>query len=100
MHELVEMEVREILSKYEYDGDNITFIFGSALAVINDENASLGKEQVQKLLDTMDKEIEVPERDINKPFSMAVETVYHIAGRGAVAAGTVEHGKAKVGDEI
>jgi len=73
MHEIVEMEVNELLEQYGFDADNTKFIRGSALAAMNGENPELGAEKVRELLDTMDAEIEVPEREIDKPFEMSIE---------------------------
>ena len=100
LHELVEMEVREILSNYEYDGDNAHVIKGSALAAMNGSDVELGEKAIFKLLDTMDSEIEVPEHDNSKPFLMAIDSTVTVPGRGCVATGTVEQGKAKIGDEV
>ena len=96
--ELVEMEVREILSKYEFDGDNITIVRGSALAAL--EGKDEGKEAIQNLLDALDTDIPEPERAIDKPFLMSVEDVFSITGRGTVATGRIERGQIKVGQEV
>lgn len=96
--ELVEMEVREILSKYEFDGDNITIVRGSALAAL--EGKEEGKQAIQNLLDALDADIPEPERAIDKPFLMSVEDVFSITGRGTVATGRIERGKIKVGEEV
>jgi elongation factor Tu len=96
--ELVEMEVREILSKYEFDGDNITIVRGSALAAL--EGKEEGKQAIQNLLDALDTDIPEPERAIDKPFLMSVEDVFSITGRGTVATGRIERGKIKVGEEV
>lgn len=100
MLELVDMEIREILSKYEYDGDNAHIIQGSALAATNDVDPELGEKSVTKLLEIMDTTIPLPERPINKPFMMSVDSTFTIPGRGTVVAGTIEQGKAKIGEEI
>ncbi|MDD4348174.1 MAG: elongation factor Tu [Opitutales bacterium] len=96
--ELVEMEIRDLLSKYGFDGDNARVVRGSALAALNltDE----GKACVQDLMDAIDAEIEEPERATDKPFMMSVEDVFTITGRGTVATGRIERGVVKVGEEV
>lgn len=96
--ELVEMEIRDLLSKYGFDGDNARVVRGSALAALNltDE----GKACVQALMDAIDAEIEEPERATDKPFMMSVEDVFTITGRGTVATGRIERGVVKVGEEV
>lgn len=96
--ELVEMEIRDLLSKYGFDGDNARVVRGSALAALNltDE----GKACVQDLMDAIDAEIEEPERATDKPFMMSVEDVFTITGRGTVATGRIERGVIKVGEEV
>ncbi len=96
--ELVEMEVRELLSKYDYDGDNIPVVQGSALGALNGEDQWV--ESVVNLMEAVDSHIPEPERDIDKPFLMAVEDVFSIKGRGTVVTGRIERGVIKVGDEI
>jgi elongation factor Tu len=96
--ELVEMEVRELLSKYEYDGDNIPVVQGSALGALNGEEKWV--ESVANLMDAVDSHIPEPQRDIDKPFLMAVEDVFSIKGRGTVVTGRIERGIIKVGDEV
>ncbi len=96
--ELVEMEVRDLLSKYDYDGDNITIIKGTALGAI--EGTEEGIKSIGELLAAVDKEIPAPEREIDKPFLMSVEDVFSITGRGTVATGRIERGVIKVGEEI
>ena len=96
--ELVEMEVRDLLSKYDYDGDNITIIKGTALGAI--EGTEEGIKSIGELLAAVDKEIPAPEREIDKPFLMSVEDVFCITGRGTVATGRIERGVIKVGEEI
>jgi len=96
--ELVEMEVRELLSKYEYDGDNIPVVQGSALGALNGEEKWV--ESVVNLMDAVDAHIPEPQRDIDKPFLMAVEDVFSIKGRGTVVTGRIERGVIKVGDEV
>jgi len=96
--ELVEMEVRELLSKYEYDGDNVPVVQGSALGALNGEEKWV--ESVVNLMDAVDEHIPEPKRDIDKPFLMAVEDVFSIKGRGTVVTGRIERGIIKVGDEV
>ena len=106
--ELVEMEVRELLSSYEFDGDNIPFIHGSALkaleAVQKNPNIQRGEDKwvdkIWELMDAVDTYFPTPERDLDKPFLMPVEDVFSITGRGTVATGRVERGIVKVGDEV
>jgi elongation factor Tu len=98
MLDLVEMEVRELLSKYKFDGDNGTIVRGAALPALNgDEKWS---KSVKELLTALDKDIPEPARDIDKPFLMAVEDVFSIKGRGTVATGRIERGIVKVNDEV
>ncbi|MDR1457051.1 MAG: elongation factor Tu [Puniceicoccales bacterium] len=94
--DLVEMEVRDLLSKYEFDGDNISIIRGSALAAL--EGKPEGIAAIGALLDAVDKDIPEPQREIDKPFLMSVEDVFSITGRGTVATGRIERGVIKVGD--
>jgi elongation factor Tu len=96
--ELVEMEVRELLTKYDYDGDNTPVVQGSALGALNGEDKWV--ESVVNLMDAVDSYIPEPERDIDKPFLMAVEDVFSIKGRGTVVTGRIERGIIKVGDEV
>ncbi|HKK83617.1 MAG TPA: elongation factor Tu [Atribacterota bacterium] len=101
--ELVEMEVRELLSEYEFPGDDIPVIKGSALKameadVANPEDPAY--KPIQELLDAIDSYIATPERDVDKPFLLSVEDVFSITGRGTVATGRVERGKIKVGDAV
>ena len=96
--DLVEMEVRDLLKKYEYPGDNIKVIRGSALAAL--EGKPEGVEAINQLLDAIDNEIPEPQRDIDKPFLMSVEDVFSITGRGTVATGRIERGTVKVGEEV
>lgn len=100
IHELVEMEVREILSKYEYDGKNTVFVKGSALAAMNATDAEIGDKKILELLAAMDKNIKLPERPVDKPFMMSIEGTYTIAGRGTVITGTIDAGRCKVGEDI
>ena len=96
--ELVEMEVRELLSEYEFDGDNIPVIRGSALKALEGDPAWVGS--IQELMDALDSYFPDPVRETDKPFLMAVEDVFTITGRGTVATGRVERGVVKVGDEV
>jgi elongation factor Tu len=98
--ELVEMEVRELLSSYDFPGDDIPIIKGSALKALEGDEGELGKGSILKLLDTMDDYFEVPEREIDKPFLMPIEDVFSISGRGTVVTGRIERGIIKVGEEI
>jgi elongation factor Tu len=98
--ELVEMELRDLLSFYKYDGANIPIVRGSATCAVSGERPELGKDAVLKLMDTVDKHIPVPKRELEKPFLMPVEDVFSIAGRGTVATGRVETGVVKVGDTM
>jgi len=96
--ELVEMEVRELLSSYDYDGDNIPVVRGSALQAL--EGKDEGVSSIIELAKAMDEHIPEPEREIDKPFLMAIEDVFSIKGRGTVVTGRVERGVIKVGDEV
>ena len=96
--ELVEMEVRELLSFYDYDGDNTPVVLGSALGALNGEQKWV--DTVLKLMEEVDTWIELPKRDVDKDFSMPVEDVFSITGRGTVATGRIETGVANTGDEI
>jgi len=106
--ELVEMEVRELLSSYEFDGDNIPFVHGSALKALEAVQANpkiqRGEDKwvdkIWELMDAIDSYFPTPERDLDKPFLMPVEDVFSITGRGTVATGRVERGVVKVGDEV
>lgn len=96
--ELVEMEIRDLLNKYEFDGDNISVVRGSALAAL--EGKPEGVASIGELLDAVDRDIPEPQREIDKPFLMSVEDVFSITGRGTVATGRIERGIVKVGDEV
>ena len=98
MLELVEMEMRELLSAYEFDGDNTPFIQGSALGALN--GVEKWEEKVMELMDACDNWIPLPPRDVDKPFLMPVEDVFSITGRGTVATGRIEAGVIHVGDEV
>jgi elongation factor Tu len=98
--ELVEMEVRELLSKYEFPGDDIPIIKGSAKLALEGDKGELGEQSIMKLADALDSYIPTPERAIDGAFLMPVEDVFSISGRGTVVTGRVERGIVKVGDEI
>ncbi len=98
--ELVDMEIRDLLTKYEFDGDNAQIIRGSATKALEDDEGELGLPSIQKLMDAIDSEIAEPVRDVDKPFLMSVEDVFTITGRGTVATGRIERGVVKVGEEI
>lgn len=100
LNELVEMEIKELLVKYKYDPAETAFIRGSALKAIMDEEPEIGTEAIKSLLDNMDKLIEEPERLIDKPFLLSVDSIHQIQGRGVVVTGTVEQGMCKLGEEI
>jgi elongation factor Tu len=98
--ELVELEIRELLSSYDFPGDDIPIIKGSALQALNGEQGELAEPAIMKLMEAVDSYIPMPERAIDKPFLMPVEDVFSISGRGTVATGRVERGIVKVGEEV
>ncbi|CAI5958027.1 unnamed protein product [Closterium sp. NIES-64] len=98
--ELVEMELRELLSFYKFPGDDIPIVRGSALAALQGTNEEIGKKAVLKLMEAVDEYIPEPQRSLDKPFLMPIEDVFSIQGRGTVVTGRVEQGIIKVGDEI
>ncbi len=98
--ELVDMEVRELLEKYDYPGDEIPVITGSALMALNGEHGPLADEAIMKLMDAVDSYIPEPERETDKPFLMPIEDVFSISGRGTVVTGRIERGKVSPGDEV
>ena len=98
--ELVEMEVRELLSEYEFPGDDIPVIRGSALKALEGDQSEIGEPSIVRLMEAVDEYIPTPERDIDKPFLMPVEDVFTISGRGTVATGRVESGVIKVGEPV
>lgn len=100
MVDVVEMELKELLKKHEYDGDNTVFVRGSAISFIQDVKPEIGREKIEELINAMDRVIPVSGRPIDKPFMMSVEGCYNIPGRGVVASGTVEQGRVKIGDEV
>ena len=98
--ELVEMEIRELLSKYDFDGDNIPVIRGSAVAALDDKTPEIGHDAVLALMQAVDTYLPQPERPLDKPFMMPIEDVFSISGRGTVVTGRVETGIVKVGEEV
>src|SRR5881275_1810047 len=98
--ELVELEVRELLSKYDFPGDDIPVVKGSALAALEDKNPELGKNSIGELMSAVDDYIPQPDRPKDQPFLMPVEDVFSISGRGTVATGRIERGVIKVGEEV
>jgi elongation factor Tu len=98
--ELVELEVRELLSSYQFPGDDIPIIHGSAVCALNDTQPELGEQAVLKLMEAVDAYIPQPERAVDMPFLMPVEDVFSISGRGTVVTGRVERGIVKVGEEV
>ncbi len=98
--ELVEMEMRELLSSYQFPGDDIPFVKGSAKAALDGVKPELGREAILKLMDAVDSYIPQPDRPIDKPFLMPIEDVFSISGRGTVVTGRIERGIIKVGEEV
>ena len=98
--ELVELEVRELLSSYDFDGDNIAIVKGSALAALEGRDDEIGKNSIVELMDAVDAHIPQPERPVDRPFLMPIEDVFSISGRGTVVTGRVETGIVNVGDEV
>ena len=98
--ELVEMEVRELLSSYDFPGDDVPIITGSALKALEGDSSDIGEASIIKLVDAMDAYIPQPQREVDKPFLMPIEDVFSISGRGTVVTGRVERGKVKVGEEV
>ena len=98
--ELVEMEIRELLSSYEYPGDDIPVIPGSALHAMNGTEQAIGEDSIKKLMEAVDTYIPTPARAVDQPFLMPIEDVFSIAGRGTVVTGRIERGVIKVGEEI
>ena len=98
--ELVEMEIRELLSSYDFDGDNIPIVAGSALAALEGRDDAIGKDKILELMKAVDDYIPQPDRPVDKPFLMPVEDVFSISGRGTVVTGRVETGIIKVGEEV
>jgi elongation factor Tu len=98
--DLVEMEVRELLSSYQFPGDEIPIVRGSALCALEDRDPELGEQAILKLMDAVDEYIPQPERPKDRPFLMPIEDVFSISGRGTVVTGRIERGVVKVGDEV
>ncbi|MCA3273084.1 MAG: elongation factor Tu [Roseomonas sp.] len=98
--ELVEMEVRELLSSYQFPGDDIPIIHGSALCALEDRDAEKGEQAILKLMEAVDAYIPQPERPVDRPFLMPIEDVFSISGRGTVVTGRVERGIVRVGEEV
>jgi elongation factor Tu len=98
--ELVEMEVRELLSSYDFPGDDLPIITGSALKALEGDQGALGEPSIHKLVAAMDEYIPQPQREVDKPFLMPIEDVFSISGRGTVVTGRVERGRIKVGEEV
>jgi elongation factor Tu len=98
--ELVEMEIRELLSSYDFPGDDIPIVKGSALAALEDSNAEIGQNAIQELMDAVDGYIPQPDRPKDQPFLMPIEDVFSISGRGTVVTGRIERGIVNVGEEI
>jgi elongation factor Tu len=98
--ELVELEVRELLTKYKFPGDDIPIVIGSALKALEGDTSEMGEGAILKLMDAVDSFVQEPVRDVDKPFIMPVEDVFTISGRGTVVTGRVERGIIKVGEEI
>jgi len=98
--DLVEMEVRELLSSYDFPGDDIPIVKGSALAAVEDRDEEIGKKSIEELMAKVDEYIPAPTRELDKPFLMPVEDVFSISGRGTVVTGRVEQGIVKPGEEI
>lgn len=98
--ELVEMEIRELLNKYGFPGDDVPVIMGSALCTLEDRDPEIGEKAILKLMDTVDTYIPDPMRELDKPFLMSIEDTFSIAGRGTVVTGRVERGQVKKGEEV
>jgi len=98
--ELVEMEVRELLTKYEFPGDKVTVVRGSATMALEGDTGELGTQSIDKLVEAMDRDIPDPKRETDKPYLLAIEDIFSITGRGTVATGRVERGKVHVGDKV
>src|SRR3546814_400519 len=98
--ELVELEVRELLSSYDFPGDDIPIVKGSALAALEGRVDNIGRNSIQALMDAVDSYIPQPDRPVDRPFLMPIEDVFSISGRGTVVTGRVETGIVKVGEEV
>ncbi|HVW99554.1 MAG TPA: elongation factor Tu [Candidatus Babeliaceae bacterium] len=100
MVDMVEEEIRDLLSKYDFPGDKIPVVRGSGLKALNGDQGELGAQAIFKLMESLDTYVAAPTREVDKPFLMAVEGVFTISGRGTVATGRIERGRVKVGDEV
>src|SRR3990167_7141892 len=100
MIDMVEEEIRELLSKYDFPGDEIPVIRGSALKALEGDNSELGTKSIDRLIAALDTSIPEPKREIDKPFLMPIEGVFSVEGRGTVATGKIEQGKVKVGESV
>lgn len=100
MVDMVEEEIRDLLKKYDFPGDKIPVIRGSALKALNGDQSEIGAGAIMKLMDALDAYVPLPAREVDKPFLMAVEGVFSISGRGTVATGRIERGRIKVGEEV
>jgi len=100
MVELVEEEIRELLSKYGFPGDEIPIVKGSALKALEGDTSEIGSQAIDKLMEQIDSYVPTPVRDTDKPFLMPIEDVFSISGRGTVVTGRIEQGKVKIGDEV
>jgi elongation factor Tu len=100
MIDMVEEEIRDLLKKYDFPGDTIPFVRGSALKALNGDKSEIGEAAILKLMDAVDAHIPMPAREIDKPLLMPVEGVFSISGRGTVATGRIERGQVKVGEEV
>ena len=98
--ELVEMEIRDLLSSYGFNGENASIIRGSALMALSNKNEKIGYQSIVNLMKQIDNVIPTPKRELDKPFLLSIEDVFTISGRGTVATGRIEQGKVKIGDEI
>ena len=98
--ELIEIEVKELLTKYGFNGEETIIVKGSALKALTGEDFNIGEKSINKLMESIDKNFSAPERDIDKPFLLPIEDIFTISGRGTVATGRIEQGKVKIGDEL
>jgi len=100
MVDMVEEEIRELLTKYDFPGDKVPFVRGSAVKALNGDSSEIGEPAILKLMEAVDSYIPEPTREVDKPFLMSVEGVFSISGRGTVATGRVERGRVKIGEEV
>ncbi|CDW89977.1 translation elongation factor tu [Stylonychia lemnae] len=100
MAELIELNIRELLTSYKYDGDNAPVIRGSALSALNGSDPELGEKAIERLLEVLDNNIQIPDRDLDKPFLMSISRSYNIPGRGTVVTGTIKRGRCQVNDQL